>query len=238
MLLTILGYVLLPAVLLVAGGVVATLRAVGAGPRSAILHFAAGLVFAVVAVELIPDMLRQGSTLQVSAGFVVGSAAMLLLSRLTAGAEAGAATSEHLPLAMLLAIAADLAIDGLLLGIGFAAGTATGRLLSLALSAEFLSLGLALATTLRAGGTARAQTGAVVAGLAALFAVVALLGGTLLQGLGTGPLVILLSFGAAALLFLVTEELLVEAHEAAQAPVLTGAFFAGFLLFLILGMHN
>ena len=43
---------------------------------------------------------------------------------------------------------------------------------------------------------------------------------------------------AVALLFLVTEELLVEAHETAQAPVLTGAFFAGFLLFLILGMHN
>ena len=44
-------------------------------------------------------------------------------------------------------------------------------------------------------------------------------------------------FGAAALLFLVTEELLVEAHEEPETPLLTTTFFAGFLLILILGMY-
>lgn len=39
-----------------------------------------------------------------------------------------------------------------------------------------------------------------------------------------------------ALLFLVTEELLTEAHEAEETPLLTLAFFGGFLLFLLLGM--
>ena len=47
---------------------------------------------------------------------------------------------------------------------------------------------------------------------------------------------IFLSFGAVALLFLVTEELPVEAHETPHTPVLTAAFLAGFLLFLIMGM--
>jgi len=47
---------------------------------------------------------------------------------------------------------------------------------------------------------------------------------------------LVLSFGLAALLFLVTEELLVEAHEAEEKPWLTAMFFGGFLLFLILGM--
>lgn len=37
-------------------------------------------------------------------------------------------------------------------------------------------------------------------------------------------------------MFLVTKELLVEAHEGPENPWLTATFFAGFLLFLILGM--
>jgi ZIP family zinc transporter len=45
-----------------------------------------------------------------------------------------------------------------------------------------------------------------------------------------------LAFGAAALMFLVTEELLTEAHEEKETPLLTATFFAGFLAFLILGM--
>lgn len=47
-----------------------------------------------------------------------------------------------------------------------------------------------------------------------------------------------MSFGAAALLFLVTEELLTEAHEEKESPLLTAMFFAGFLLFLILEMMS
>lgn len=43
-----------------------------------------------------------------------------------------------------------------------------------------------------------------------------------------------LAFGAAALLYLVTEELLVEAHEATETSVLTAMFFVGFLVIFIL----
>jgi ZIP family zinc transporter len=45
-----------------------------------------------------------------------------------------------------------------------------------------------------------------------------------------------LSFGLAALMFLVTEELLVEAHEEPETPLSPAMFFVGFLLFLIVGM--
>lgn len=47
---------------------------------------------------------------------------------------------------------------------------------------------------------------------------------------------IVLSFGLSALLFIVTEELLKEAHEEKETVWYTSAFFVGFLLFLILGM--
>ncbi len=45
-----------------------------------------------------------------------------------------------------------------------------------------------------------------------------------------------LSLGLAAHLFLVTEELLTEAHEEAETPLLTTSFFGDFLLFLLLRM--
>ena len=42
------------------------------------------------------------------------------------------------------------------------------------------------------------------------------------------------AFGLMALLYLVTEELLVEAHEAPDKPWITAMFFAGFLLLILL----
>lgn len=42
-----------------------------------------------------------------------------------------------------------------------------------------------------------------------------------------------LSFGAAALLYLVIEELLVEAHETKDTPIITASFFLGFLILLL-----
>ena len=50
---------------------------------------------------------------------------------------------------------------------------------------------------------------------------------------GLAPLTILAA-GLGGLLFLVTEELFVEAHEEPETLLGTGMFFGGFLLFLII----
>ena len=42
------------------------------------------------------------------------------------------------------------------------------------------------------------------------------------------------AFGLVALLYLVTEELLVEAHEKPETPFATAVFFVGFFLLIIL----
>lgn len=47
---------------------------------------------------------------------------------------------------------------------------------------------------------------------------------------------VVLSFGAAALLYLVTAELLREAHEERESTSATAMFFVGFLVFLVVGM--
>ena len=101
-----------------------------------------------------------------------------------------------------------------------------------------MSLGLATASALGQEGASRARNLATVSGLALLFLVGGGAGATLLSSLSDEWLELVLSFGLAALLFLVTEELLTEAHEEAESPLLTAAFFGGFLIFLLLGMSG
>ena len=251
---TMLGFSLLPAVVMIAGAALAVWRAPGPKLRSAILHFAAGVIFSVVAVELLPDIVQHHAPYEVALGFGLGAATMLGLRYFTqrlekneepeeaGNAPAGSANvtappgAASLPWGLLVAIGIDILIDGLLLGIGFAAGAKEGTLLAIALTIELLSLGLATAIELRQDGHGKGRAVAIVAGTSLMLLVGAGIGTTVLRGATGNLLEIVLSFGLAALLFLVTEELLTEAHEETETPLLTLAFFVGFLLFLILGM--
>ena len=127
-------------------------------------------------------------------------------------------------------------LDGLLLGVGFAAGARIGIMLALAEAAEQLSVGLALAGELTAAGASRLRVVAIVSALGSLVFLSAVLGATVLSGLRDGWMEAVLSFGLAALLYLVTEELLREAHEERESTTGTAMFFAGFLIYLVIGM--
>jgi len=234
----VLTYALLPVAATVTGATVAAFRPPGPLLRSYIQHFAAGVVFSVVAVELLPDIMREHAPAQVVIGFALGVAVMLGVRSATAKVEEKAEGAESKwPMAMLVAVGIDVLVDGFLIGIGFAAGAKEGKLLTLALTIELLSLGLAVCATLCKGGTIRGKAILTTSLLGMLIVVGATLGATLLSAVSEKTLELVLSFGLAALLFLVTEELLVEAHEEPETPLTTATFFAGFLLFLVLGMQ-
>jgi ZIP family zinc transporter len=57
-----------------------------------------------------------------------------------------------------------------------------------------------------------------------------------LEGVTGAPIAIILAFGSAALLYLVTEELLVKAGKVPETPVSTTLFFVGFLAIFLLDM--
>ena len=208
--------------------------------RSAIQHFAAGVVFSVIAVELLPDVTRVHDLLEIGLSFAAGLVLMLLIERLTqrhgGNLEVEGAGEAPADLGQLLAIGVDVTIDGLLVGIAFAAGEKAGILLTAALAMELLSLGLAMAASLGAAGAGRLRTIVIPTATAGLLVVGAVVGDTLLRHASTHTLAGVLAFGSAALLYLVTEELLVEAHETKDTTFATTMFFAGFLLFLLLGM--
>jgi ZIP family zinc transporter len=101
--------------------------------------------------------------------------------------------------------------------------------LAIGLSVELLFLGLAL-TSDSAGGW---RIIGLSAGLGLTVFIAALVGKVALGGASSAVIGGALAFAAAALLYLVTEELLVEAHEGdePETPWATLVLFGGFLAF-------
>lgn len=221
----------IPALVALSGGVLAALWNPGHQTRSLIQHFAAGVVLAALAVELLPEIEREHAPGPILIGaFALGSLFMYGLKLWTMRLEHHAEQSGNqsgLNRGLLLATFIDVAMDGFIIGAGFAAGGNTGMILALGLSVELLFLGLALASEAIAGWRIVAVSGAL-GGTVFGFS---LIGNALLAG--TSPTVIggVLAFSAAALLYLVTEELLMEAHTVEEKPISTLVLFGGFLTF-------
>lgn len=199
--------------------------------RSLIQHFAAGVVLAALAVELLPEIEREHAPgLVLVCSFALGSLFMYGLKLWTMRLEHQASftgTAAGLSTGLLLATFTDVATDGFIIGAGFAAGGKTGAILALGLSVELLFLGLALASEATAGWRIIAISGAL-GGTVLTFS---LIGNVLLSGASHAVIGGALAFSAAALLYLVTEELLMEAHEVEEKPVSTLVLFGGFLAF-------
>jgi len=219
-----------PAAASALGGVVALVRPLGAQAAAAAQLFTAGLIFAAVAVELLPQLNEQRPAV-VAAGFAVGTAAMLVLRRQTRRLEAASETGGGA--GVVSALAVDTAVDGLLLGVAFATGAEEGVVLAVALGLEALFLNLSATVAVQAAGAPRQRVLATTGSFAALLAVSATVGLFVFSALPEGLYAAAVAFGVAALLYSVTEELLVEAHEEDEPPHVTAAFFVGFLLVLL-----
>lgn len=235
----VLLFSLIPVATMVIGGIIAMSKKPGGNVRSLILHFASGVVFSVVGVEILPDVIQNHLPIITIVGFTLGFLAMVGIKNLTEQKDEKSviSTGGSVPWSLLTAIGVDIIIDGLLLGIGFAAGETEGILLAVALAIELLSLGIATATELGSNEIPRKKTVVLVMGLALLFFISAVLGAAILNNASHNVLDLVLSFGLSALLFLVTEELLKEAHQEEETVWHTAAFFSGFLAFVILGMY-
>ncbi len=200
--------------------------------RSTAQHLAAGVVFAAVALELLPDLMQRREVVPTAIGFAVG-VALLLGLRAFEKRSAKSSDAELSP-SYVITIAVDLLIDGLVLGIGFAAGQSQGILLTIALSLEMLSLGLALASQALSTKWSSVKTLALVVGVSGVLPAGTFTGSLILPRLPPAAFTGVLAFGVAAMLYLATEELLVEAHEQPDTAFSAATFFVGFLAILVL----
>jgi ZIP family zinc transporter len=219
-----------PAVVALVGGVLAALWHPSHRARSLIQHFAAGVVLAALAVELLPEIEREHAPGLVLAGaFAAGALFMFGLKLLSARLESRPGERTGVATGLMLAVFIDVAIDGFIIGAGFAAGGETGPVLAIGLSVELLFLGLALTSDAPGGW----RIVALSAALGATVLLAAVVGKVALGGASHAVIGGALAFAAAALLYLVTEELLMEAHqgEEPETPWATLVLFAGFLAF-------
>ncbi|MBF0562607.1 MAG: transporter [Alphaproteobacteria bacterium] len=199
------------------------------GPRviGAFQHFAAGVVFAAAAGELLPELMVHESSLPILIGGGLGIVATYAIKAIES--YYGEASS------FILSVLIDTLVDGLIIGMGFVAGAAQGFLLTFALSVEVLFLGLALTSSLSARFSAAAIIALSVV-IGAMLPAGAWLG-LMVAGLPPAVITAGYAFGLIALLYLVTEELLVEAHTRPDTPAITALFFVGFMLVVLMEHH-
>ena len=219
------AFTLIPVVAVLIDSLFAVSRRPSDAFVSAMQHLAAGVVFAAAAAEILPQVMHEGSPIATFTGGALGILVMLSLKALEGRASG--------PIAMLGAVAVDILIDGLVLGLAFVAGGKAGVLLTIALTLEVLFLGLTVTTELGETIKSKARIIAITMGIALLLPI----GAAIATPVATFPPVVIagfLSFGLMALLYLVTEELLVEAHEKPDTPLISAMFFIGFLGLLLI----
>jgi ZIP family zinc transporter len=215
----------------IGGGVLASFWSPGRWVTSYIQHFAAGVVIAAVALQVTPDIMRIGAAPRlVLGGFALGGLVMIGVKWVTMRIEERQHRKRGKPWGLTMAAAVDTSIDGAIIGAGFAIRQGIGIVLTMALGLELLFLTLSVGASFRQEKGSRWTTIAVTAGISLLLLAGALGGWLILRHASQSVLAVILSFGAAALLYLVTEELLVETHLPQETLVSTAMFFLGFLV--------
>jgi zinc transporter, ZIP family len=231
----ILPYILLAAGAGVLGGVLALFWSPGIRTRGAIQHFAAGAVLAAVASNVIPEVERTGTFTGIISGFVLGGLLMIGLKWFTLRFERKEKSKNKLPAGLAAAAALDTFLDGAIISVGFSTGDdQLGTLLVIALALELLFLTLSVGVELRKGQFKPLQTLAVTSGIAFLLLVGAFSASLLFGEASEATLAVVLAFGAAALIYLIAEELLVENVQAEESIFSTVMLFSGFLVLLAL----
>ena len=91
----VMGYALIPALAVLVGGIIAVFWKPLATIRSLVQHFAAGLVFAAVATEILPDIMHQQDPLALVFGFAAGVGLMLIVKYFAeTGGQKGVSTGN------------------------------------------------------------------------------------------------------------------------------------------------
>eukprot|EP00992_Anisonema_acinus_P014924 TRINITY_DN9523_c0_g1_i1.p1 TRINITY_DN9523_c0_g1~~TRINITY_DN9523_c0_g1_i1.p1 ORF type:complete len:305 (-),score=57.51 TRINITY_DN9523_c0_g1_i1:104-964(-) len=249
----------LPVCAMLVGSVTATFKVPSPVVKSATEHFAAGVVFAAVAVELLPLLTPKSvGWLPLAVGFGVGVLAMLGIKTISGGhhdegghggghghghgadeesqpilpkggqghgggghshgashGDGHPAALGGVPTGMLAAVGVDIFIDGALIGIAAAAGKSGGIIMAIALTIEILFLGIATSASMSSRKVPAVTAIIITIGLPLCIFAGGVAGVSALSNVSqSSPLFTgIIAFGVAALLFLVTEELLLEAHE-------------------------
>lgn len=211
---------IIPAAAAVIGGIAYFYKPPTPGLLGGVRKFAAGALFGVLALELLPDFLLAHS---VKALLVLAVGGVVMFGLRWATRKLSALGWD----------AVQTLIGGLLIGSGFVAGFREGLLLTAAFAIAALAIGLFAASVMSRTGVARKKAIVTISLLPGLIFVGALVGGFSLWEPAGIDLDLALVFGMAAPLLWATEGL-VETREEYSTDAALIYFIIGILLFLLL----
>lgn len=221
------------------GGLLAEAYRVSQRTLSLALHLAAGIVLAVVGIELMPEALEVDPQWVILLAFVIGGGFSILLDDATGRIQTlvgGANTSEG-PWGIYLGVAVDLFSDGVLIGTGSTVNPTLGLLLALGQIPADIPEGFATIATFRKQEVPRRLRLL----LSASFVIPIFLGATIGYWAVRGGAAIykfgLLAFTVGILLTVVIEEIVPEAHENGEARLAAVALVGGFALFALITVY-
>ncbi|MFC4171223.1 ZIP family metal transporter [Microvirga sp. GCM10011540] len=234
--LQVLALALLPALGNFAGGAVAELIKTSRRTLSRALHVAAGIVVAVVAIELMPEALEGAAPWLVVLGFCLGGATFILfdwaIECFGEGEEAAG------PWIVYAAVFIDLFSDGLMIGVGSVVSLSLALVLAIGQVTADVPEGFATIANFRDKGVKRSTRLL----LSASFVIAPLLGASigywLLRDQSASLQLTALAFTAGLLILAAVEEMLGEAHDVAEDTRFSAAFFiGGFALFTLVSSY-
>lgn len=225
----------------------------GAGTQKAFLGFAAGVMTAASVWSLLMPAMEmaeaQGKNplLPVCGGFVVGGAFLMLLDRLLPHLHLGSSEPEGLPAKLkrttmiVLAVTLHNIPEGMAVGLAFsiaAQDTSAAALpgavaLAIGMGLQNFPEGAAISLPLRSEGTSKRKAfvcGALSGVVEPIFGLLTVL----VAGSVTGAMPWILAFAAGAMIYVVVEELIPEAHLGEHSHLGTTSVMLGFLVMMVL----
>lgn len=235
----VVGLALLPAVGNFAGVVVAEFVVITDRARNLALHAAAGIVFGVVGIELMPRALEASEPWIVIMAYLVGGLTYMgverLLNQLTARSKADSGNAAWM---IYFAVLVDLFSDGILIGTSLSISTTLAVLAALAQVTADIPEGFAMAANFKNQKLSRSRRLWLGASLALPCVVAGSIGFLLLKDASDIWKFSALAFTAGILSLAAAEEMMKEAHEASEDVTWSAGFFiVGFALFALLSSY-
>ncbi|MDX5422201.1 MAG: ZIP family metal transporter [Hymenobacteraceae bacterium] len=239
--LQVLMYAAMPAFGNLLGGILAEMLNVSEKTLSLALHLAAGIILAVIGVELMPEALEAEPPYIPILAFVGGSAFFVLLDRSIGYVQSrfGGKTKKGMgaAVAIYIGVAIDLFSDGIMIGTGSTVAASLGLLLAIGQVPADIPEGFATIATFKSKGVSRGKRLL----LAASFAIPIFLGATVgywaVKDSSEIVKLTLLAFVAGILLTVAVEEMLTEAHDRPDSKWAALFLSGGFALFTFLSVY-
>ena len=201
--------------------------------RSTLHYFSAGVVFAAISIELIPEIYKNSYKFNVILGYLLGSSLMLLIQALIVRYKKLSTNPTSELLTLLITVGIDIFIDGLLLGVSFVINVEKGIVMITALSIELLFLILSVNSSLDKINK-KMRFIILLNFTYILLVVLGISLGLIFINCSRDIIITMCAFATAAFLYLVVEELLREAHKEDGNQFSALMFFIGFLIILII----